>query len=70
MVQVIKYSCCNNIFAACMEPHCYTDKEWLRDLRKYVLKGSKVEMISSHDLQFKSCTCKEDSKQLSLEIKE
>lgn len=39
MIQVIKYKCCGNIFAAYCEPDCYTDKEWLKDLEsdeKYV----------------------------------
>lgn len=59
MIQVIKYKCCGNIFAACCEPDCYTDKDWLKDLKKYVEKGHKVEMIpSGQGLQFKKCECK------------
>jgi len=59
MIQVIKYKCCGKIFAACTEPECYTEKDWLRDLRKYVLRGDTVEMIEAGTLKFEKCTCKE-----------
>lgn len=57
MIQVIKYKCCGNIFAACVEPQCYIDKVWLRDLRRYVQKGHKVEMRESGDVLFNKCEC-------------
>jgi len=62
--QSIKYKCCGQIFAACCEPECYTDKEWLKDLRKHALKGNKVEVIENDDIQFGRCKCekKEDYK--------
>lgn len=63
MIQVIKYKCCGNIFAACCEPDCYTDTNWLKDLKNYVESGDKVEMIPSGEgLQFKRCECKKQSK--------
>lgn len=63
MIQVIKYKCCGNIFAACREPDCYTDKEWLKDLKKYVERGCKVEMIQSGEgLKFKRCNCSKEIK--------
>lgn len=69
MIQVIKYKCCGNIFAACCEPDCYTDTDWLKDLRKYVKRGDKVEMIPrGNGLQFKKCECnkKANTQQLNL----
>jgi hypothetical protein len=61
-IQVIKYSCCDSIFAACVEPDCYTDRDWLYNLRKYVLRGDIVEMIDSDkgNLIFSKCKCKDD----------
>jgi hypothetical protein len=32
--------------AACLEPQCYTDKEWLKDLAKYTEQGYKSELLS------------------------
>ncbi|WP_294288523.1 hypothetical protein [uncultured Chryseobacterium sp.] len=58
MIQIIKYKCCGNAFAACHEPDCYTDKDWLKSLRKYVSQGATVEMIQPGQLQFKKCECK------------
>ncbi|OBW43523.1 hypothetical protein AB670_00053 [Chryseobacterium sp. MOF25P] len=63
MIQVIKYKCCGNIFAACCEPECYTDMDWLKELKKYVERGNKVEMIPNGGvLQFKRCECEKESK--------
>ncbi len=42
MIQVIRYKCCNKIYAAAVEPHCYTDKEWMNDVRKSALDGDKI----------------------------
>ena len=63
--QVIKYKCCGKIFAACCEPNCYTDKDWLKSLKKYVEQGHSVDMVDT--FTFGKCTCEEDNKkQLSL----
>ena len=61
MIQVIKYKCCGKTFAACAEPYCYTDKDWQKDLRKYVLEGHTVSMQEKSDFRLDSCTCKKDS---------
>lgn len=56
-VQLIKCKC-GKIFAACIEPDCYTDKVWLKNMRKYVIKGCSVEMASSSkSFRFEKCTC-------------
>jgi len=69
MIQVIKYACCDKIFAACHEPHCYTDTDWLKNLKQYVRRGDKVEMIhGGNGLQMGQCECNElvKSKDLNL----
>lgn len=60
--QIIKYKCCGKIFAACCEPECYTDKDWLKELRKYVLRGDVVETVEMGTFQFGKCECKEVKK--------
>jgi hypothetical protein len=59
MIQAIKYKCCDKHFAACIVPECYTDKDWLKDLRKYVLAGHEVEMVENGNLKFGDCKCKD-----------
>lgn len=57
-IQVIKYSCCGKVFAACVEPDCYTDSDWQKELRKYVLRGDVVDLIdSSTGLNLSKCEC-------------
>lgn len=63
MIQVVKKKCCGAIFAACLEPHCYTDKEWLKELKKYVNRGDKVEVIKKEDFKFGGCECDKIKKQ-------
>lgn len=58
MVQVIKYKCCDKVFAACIEPECYTEKTWLKELRKYVLRGDKVEVVDNASIDWGKCECK------------
>lgn len=31
----VVYCRCGSLFAACMEPLCYQDKEWQKNIRKY-----------------------------------
>ncbi len=57
-VQIIKCKC-GKTFAACIEPECYTEAEWMRDLRKYVKGGCSVSLVASgKDFQFEKCECK------------
>ena len=58
-VQVIKCKC-GSRFAGCREPDCYTEKEWLKDLRKYVLKGYSVETMKSSDFKIEVCICEKE----------
>ena len=58
MIQVIKYRCCGKIFAACVEPECYLDTDWLKDIRHYAKRGDKIEMIESNiQIKFEKCEC-------------
>lgn len=57
-VQTISRKCCNTTYAACIEPHCYIDKDWLKDLRKSALRGDIVQMVESKDFAFRPCQCK------------
>lgn len=59
MVQVIKYNCCNNIFAACHDPECHINTKWLKDVKNYVSKNYQVEMLKIEDVKFNKCRCKE-----------
>ena len=58
MIQLVKYKCCGKVFAACAEPYCYTDVDWIRELRKYVKAGHVVQMINNGEsFNFERCTC-------------
>lgn len=67
MIQTIRRSCCNTLFAACVEPYCYTDEDWTKSVKDYVLNGCKVEMIESgNGFSFEKCTCEENQIKLQL----
>jgi len=51
---------CGKTFAACVEPYCYTEKEWQKDLRKYVLEGCTVDMREAEAFVFEKCICKSE----------
>jgi len=60
MIQVIKYRCCGKVFAACCEPDCYTDKDWLKSLKKYADRGDKIETVENGTWKFEKCECKNE----------
>lgn len=66
---------CNMIFSICSTPFCYTDKDWMRDLRKYVKQGYMVEEVNHKDVvkeRFGKCKCAKppgNPDQLKLEVK-
>jgi hypothetical protein len=59
--QIIKCHC-GNVFAACTEPECFTDKDWQKDVRSYVKGGCTVETVSTAELKemFGVCNCEHD----------
>jgi hypothetical protein len=61
-VQVIKCKC-GSVIAACLEPECYQEVEWMRELRRYSKEGYDIEMINKEDFKFGKCKCnnKEDT---------
>jgi hypothetical protein len=55
-VQVIVCNC-GKVFAGCVEPWCYTEKNWTKELAKYVKEGKTVEMRDAGSFKMESCTC-------------
>ena len=53
--QVIVCKCGSQI-AGCWEPHCYEDRDWLKNIRDYSKKGYLIKMVSSPSLS--ECKCK------------
>jgi len=60
LTQVVRYKCCDKIFAACVEPHCYSEADWQRDVRKHIKQGCRVEMIKGK-VKFGTCVCAENN---------
>lgn len=57
-IQVLRRNCCNTIFAGCVEPHCYTDDDWLDSLKEYIENGCVVEYVDADKgLRFQECKC-------------
>ena len=54
--QVIKCKC-GATFSGCIEPYCYTDTDYLKELKKYVQEGCTVEMVEASEFKFQRCTC-------------
>lgn len=73
MIQIVKYKCCGNVFAALRDPEKNANTEWIENLKKYIERGDIVEMIDPRDfkpLKFASCECKTVSgKQIDFLIK-
>ena len=49
---------CGAKYAACREPECYVDNEWLKDLKQHIKDGGTVEMMDPEKFEFESCKCK------------
>jgi hypothetical protein len=64
-VQIISCSNCDAVFAACVEPECYSDAEWQKQLRKYVNRGEKVNLVDSGSWKFTRCECNKKTKKKS-----
>lgn len=56
-IQVVTCKC-NKHVVAYSEPDCYLDKDWYNQLREYIEKGYKIEIISGDMLNFGECECK------------
>jgi hypothetical protein len=69
--QIIKYKCCENVFAGCREPECYTSKDWLKSLKDYVNKGYIIDLVDVNSFKFDTCKCNkqlDNNKQLELKL--
>lgn len=70
-VQVVRYKCCGEIFAACTEPECYTESDWQKNLREYAKRGEIIEIVESGSVRMSKCKCekKETDSEQSQQIK-
>ena len=48
---------CGAQVAACVEPDCYTDREWTTALREYVNSGYSVKLINTNNVKLQRCKC-------------
>jgi hypothetical protein len=64
--QVIKRTCCNTIFASCVEPECYIDRDWLKELKTYVKAGCHIDILECKTFTFESCVCPKPQTELAL----
>lgn len=59
-IQVLKCKC-GAKYAACVEPDCYEDTEWLQVLGQCLKEGGTVEISDSETFRFEQCKCNEQS---------
>ncbi len=60
-LQVIKCKC-GKVFAAAQVPECYMEKEWMDELRDYVVnKGCTVDIVFANGNIFEKCECDKQS---------
>lgn len=59
---------CGSIVAGCMEPYCYQDKEWQKDLRDYSKKGYEIKMVDPEEVRVQLSECKCESEQMALSM--
>jgi hypothetical protein len=64
--QIIKYKCCEQIYAACMEPLFYTSRDWQKDVREAIKKGDIVDTVESTVVKFNKCICEKPQLELKL----
>ena len=55
-IQVLKCKC-GAKYAACVEPDCYEDVDWLKDLGECLKDGGTVEMSDTLTFRFEKCKC-------------
>lgn len=48
---------CGSTIAACLEPECYLEKDWMRDVRMYAKKGYAIEVRECGNIRMEKCTC-------------
>jgi hypothetical protein len=55
--QIVRCPKCKSVFAGCLDPYCYTDKDWLKNIRLYLKQGYEIDLIESKSLHFEKCKC-------------
>ena len=61
MAQVQAIRCkCGNIFAGCRLPECYTEVDWMKEVRVEVKRGCTIEIVDAQSFSFEHCTCKKE----------
>jgi len=53
---------CGSAFAACVEPYCYTERDWTKQLKEYVNKGYKVDLVNVEGFSLEECKCEKEIK--------
>jgi len=48
---------CGSVIAACLAPHCFDDKDWMKDVRRYSILGYRIETLNCNDFKFATCIC-------------
>ncbi len=50
---------CGSMIAACLEPYCYQDEEWMKDVRSYSNRGYEIKMTTAGEgkANLKLCKC-------------
>lgn len=52
-VMVVKCTICNEVFHVCIEPNCYIDKAWQKELRSYSKDDwLKIEVVPLGSYEF------------------
>lgn len=65
-VQILAWPCCKVVYAVAAVPHCYTDKDWLKSLRRAAKDGDVIDFVAVEEfkaMDFGKCKC-----QLKLEL--
>lgn len=70
--QLIKHRCCGRILAACREPHCYQNEDWLKIVEENMLKGNFFH-VTQDDRELNAlwyrgiCTCNRADQQIPID---
>lgn len=56
-VQIINCRNCGKTFSVWMAPDCYTDDEYLKELKKYSAAGNTIDLVNLGDQKLEGCEC-------------
>lgn len=48
---------CGNIYAASLAPHCFTSKDFQKDVADAYKAGHTIKMIPADNIAFRKCQC-------------